>query len=684
MMKAVKHSANRPDPPRLLEAFVASGRCDKAFAALVGSLDGLVYSSALRRTGNAQLAEEVAQNVFAIMARKASSLRSHPSLTAWALKTTRLQSANAMRSERRRQRKLAALTSEAGALHSQSSNAMDESSTWKDAVPFLDEALDRLSPEDQKLIVLRFYEEKKFKEIANQNGQTESACKKRVQRALQKLSSHLRARGVSLTGTAVASLLGAEFARAAPAHITAAIAPKALAASSSLSATTVVANTIQTMSTLKSSSITAAVVIAIAAIPFSHETAEAKRIQAELRTVTSQQSSVQQGAANSMRTGVDLDQGAEGLTAGSLLASFDGPVDNRAFIRHMMEVAGLSDPLTRSAVLSRLQRMSPEERMNLLRALKAYPMAMNAKDALAEKILSAAPAMSPGEKMDELIVWGRSVSQNYLEDWANSDPDAAMQWFWERRASGELDPGLGTFHRNLYKDTLWDLLRGVARKSPAKGLALYRALPRKEIDDSALGMIASNIAHVEITKGEQRFYREMLDTHRGDDRKTILMGVLSSFTRNELFDEGMAVVDEYVQSPTERDEFLQSIFETNWKPGAGLDWLVASTPEEEIPAVMRRTARTASFMASRETLAWIDRQEPSIVRDNGYAGWIEEQLRSAYYSDFPRVLPAADKIGDPALRGEIRQLIRTKWSEQDQETVSPYLPAEVLEKLKSQ
>ena len=71
MVKAVKRSANRPDPARLLEAFVASNRCDQAFAALVGSLDGLVYSSALRRTGNAQLAEEVAQNVFAIMARKA-------------------------------------------------------------------------------------------------------------------------------------------------------------------------------------------------------------------------------------------------------------------------------------------------------------------------------------------------------------------------------------------------------------------------------------------------------------------------------------------------------------------------------------------------------------------------------------------------------------------------------------
>ena len=182
------------------------------------------------------------------------------------------------------------------------SNAVDDEVTWKDAVPHLDEALDRLSPQDQKLILQRFYEEKKFKEIASQNGQTEGACKKRVQRALQKLSSLLTSRGVSLTGTAVASLLGAEFARTVPAHTAAALAPQGPRdASSSISTTTLVANTLQTMSAVKTATITAAVDIAIAAIPFSHETAEAKRLQAELRTVTSQQSAFQQGAAKSMR-----------------------------------------------------------------------------------------------------------------------------------------------------------------------------------------------------------------------------------------------------------------------------------------------------------------------------------------------------------------------------------------------
>ena len=192
---------DRPDPARLLEAFVASHRCDKAFAALVGSLQGLVFTSALRRTGNAQLAEEVAQNVFAIMARKADSLRKHPSLTAWALKTTQLQSATAMRGERRRQRKLAALGDETRTRGTPPSNTMDDQATWKDAVPFLDEALDRLSSADQRVILQRFYEEKKFKEIASQNGQTESASRSACSvpsRSCPRYSPHAGSRSLGL------------------------------------------------------------------------------------------------------------------------------------------------------------------------------------------------------------------------------------------------------------------------------------------------------------------------------------------------------------------------------------------------------------------------------------------------------------------------------------------------------
>jgi DNA-directed RNA polymerase specialized sigma24 family protein len=101
----VKEQNNRPNPSALLDAFIASGHCEREFTTLVRELGGLVYSSALRRTQNAQLAEEVMQNVFALLACKAKSLRGHPSLTAWLHETTRLEASSVLRAEKRSQRK---------------------------------------------------------------------------------------------------------------------------------------------------------------------------------------------------------------------------------------------------------------------------------------------------------------------------------------------------------------------------------------------------------------------------------------------------------------------------------------------------------------------------------------------------------------------------------------------------
>ena len=440
------------------------------------------------------------------------------------------------------------------------------------------------------------------------------------------------------------------------------------------------------MSNLKTTTVTVAVVVALAAIPFSQQHAEANRIQTKLQTITSQPSASQQSAARKMRTRFDRNQKIKGRSAGSLLASLDGPVDNRAFIRNMMVTAGTPDPLAQAAVASRIQQMSLDERKNLIRALKNYPMDKATKNGLATKILDLAPEISPREKMEELILWGRSMSHEYMNGWAASDPDAAMQWFWEKRATGELDRGLGPLGRNLYESTLNDLLRGVASKSPAKALDLYGRLPQEETNPRSLGKLAGVIARLEIQRGDPRHSKEMLDTHSGSQRKAILEGVLGAHASEGLFDEGMAIVDGYIQSPSEREEYLKSIFKTGlpfWKLGSGLDWLVTSTPENEAPAVMRAIIQTATFNSRQKTLEWVESKGPGAVRDHAYAGWIEQLLDSTFADDFPRVLPAADMIEDPVLRTEIRQLIETKWNEQDKEKASEYIPTDVLKKLEN-
>ena len=67
----------------LLQAY-AQNRSESAFTELVQRHIDLVYSAALREAhGDASQAEDIAQAVFAELARRASSLVRHPALAGW-------------------------------------------------------------------------------------------------------------------------------------------------------------------------------------------------------------------------------------------------------------------------------------------------------------------------------------------------------------------------------------------------------------------------------------------------------------------------------------------------------------------------------------------------------------------------------------------------------------------------
>ena len=70
------------DDHELLAEFTLSGS-ETAFATLVARHVNLVYSTALRVTGNPHHAEEVSQAVFLILASKAGKLSPHVVLSGW-------------------------------------------------------------------------------------------------------------------------------------------------------------------------------------------------------------------------------------------------------------------------------------------------------------------------------------------------------------------------------------------------------------------------------------------------------------------------------------------------------------------------------------------------------------------------------------------------------------------------
>ncbi|RYD72116.1 MAG: sigma-70 family RNA polymerase sigma factor, partial [Verrucomicrobiaceae bacterium] len=77
------------------------GNNETAFRALVERYQGMVVGAAFRRTGNGELAREVAQEVFAALARKARFLTGRASIGGWLHQAAVYQAARAMQSEAR-------------------------------------------------------------------------------------------------------------------------------------------------------------------------------------------------------------------------------------------------------------------------------------------------------------------------------------------------------------------------------------------------------------------------------------------------------------------------------------------------------------------------------------------------------------------------------------------------------
>jgi RNA polymerase sigma factor (sigma-70 family) len=142
----------------------ATGRSETAFTSLVQRHIHFVYSSALRQVYNAHLAEEVTQAVFIILARKAGSLRQGTILAGWLFNTARFVAAAELRAIARRHKH----EQEAGMESTHGETTPDAS--WEQIAPFLDDGLAQLNEKDRQAVLLRFFERKSFREVADKHA----------------------------------------------------------------------------------------------------------------------------------------------------------------------------------------------------------------------------------------------------------------------------------------------------------------------------------------------------------------------------------------------------------------------------------------------------------------------------------------------------------------------------------
>lgn len=186
------------DSLKLLQRF-ASNRSETVFRDLVRLHSPLVYATALRRLdGDRAGAEDVMQEVFSLLARKASTLRSAP-LPVWLHRQTCRRAANHMRAEkRRRKRELV------------SAQAMIDHHTpeFRESVAAeVDDALLDLPTADREILLHRYFEERDLRTVGGRLGISEDAARKRIERALEKLAALLKRRGIVVGGASLGTTM---------------------------------------------------------------------------------------------------------------------------------------------------------------------------------------------------------------------------------------------------------------------------------------------------------------------------------------------------------------------------------------------------------------------------------------------------------------------------------------------
>jgi RNA polymerase sigma factor (sigma-70 family) len=225
------------DDATLLRRY-ATERSEEAFAELVRRHLPLVYAAAVRRLGPlADRAGDVAQSVFIAAAGDAGRLARHPVLAGWLHTATRNAALDVIRSEKRRRAR-----EQEAYLMQEPSSPTEAPADWARLRPAIDDAVDQLGTSDRDAVLLRFFQNRSFAEIAALLGVNEDAARKRVGRALDKLHATLSRRGITSTSVALATLLAGESAAAA--------APTGLAATvtSAATASAAVVSTVAFMS----------------------------------------------------------------------------------------------------------------------------------------------------------------------------------------------------------------------------------------------------------------------------------------------------------------------------------------------------------------------------------------------------------------------------------------------------
>jgi RNA polymerase sigma factor (sigma-70 family) len=256
----------------------------------------------MRMVCDIHLAEDVTQNAFAALARNVGQLGDRSVLSGWLHRTTQNIAAQTVRTEVRRRAR------EQEAVSMNELLSPDSEPRWEEIAPHLDEALGELDEAERDALMLRYFERKSAREMAQTLGIGEQAAQKRVNRAVERLREFFAKRGVTAGAGGLAAVLSAHAVQAAPAGLAVLISTSALVGGTTLAATVTSAKTIAM--TLIQKTLISAVIVASAGTGI-YEFRQAARLRGQVQTLQLQQAPLTEQVAKLKAENVRLSSLAE-------------------------------------------------------------------------------------------------------------------------------------------------------------------------------------------------------------------------------------------------------------------------------------------------------------------------------------------------------------------------------------
>jgi RNA polymerase sigma factor (sigma-70 family) len=372
---------NMNDDAELLRRYALEGTED-AFAELVRRHLNLTWAAARRITGDADLARDVAQTVFADLARKARHLPRNTVLPGWLHRAACLAAYKVNRSNRRRAEREERAMNDAHLPNTSAPASLEVDRL----LPQLDDALAALSGTDRDAIALRFLSGQSLAEVGNALGVNPDTARKRVTRALERLRTWFERRGVVATSETLAAALIVAGTQAAPAGLAATVPVASLAAAGTI-------GILETLVLMKTKIAWSALAVAAVATPLTYQQLNLRQLQTENRTLTAQ---LTEAARSSPSDAAQAQQAADAAELERLRA------DRLELLRLRGEIGRMRADLTRAAALERELQELRAARANAAPATGSTDTDLDPAALAAEKTLGIA-------KLETLKDWGLAI-----------------------------------------------------------------------------------------------------------------------------------------------------------------------------------------------------------------------------------------------------------------------------------